>query len=98
MAKKTSLVENGGKVLELSEIESAQFDPEVAKRVEKVKAPKPVKIKALSKDLLRKGPYSVVDRGVNVYEFRTRREAYDKALEINEKRGFSTRIVEEDFS
>ena len=98
MAKKTSLVENSGKILELSEAESAQFDPEIAEKVEKVKAPKPVKIKALSKDLLRKGPYSVVDRGINVHEFRTRREAYDKALEINEKRGFSTQIVEEDFS
>ena len=98
MAKRTTVPEEEGKrVLELNKVEAAQFDPEVKENLEKAKAPKPVKIKALNKDLLRKGPYSVVDRGTNIHEFKTRREAYDKALEINEKRGFSTQVVEEIF-
>lgn len=97
MAKKTLTPDENKTVLELSEVEAAQFDPEIANKLEKEKAPKPVKIKALSKDLLRKGPYAVVDRNKNIFEFRTRREAYDKALELNAKNGFDTRIVEEIF-
>lgn len=99
MAKKMiAPEEDNRKVLELSEAEAQKFDPELAERAEKAKAPKPVKIKALSKELLRRGPYAVVDRDKNIHEFRTRREAYDKALDINAKRGFSTVMVEEIFN
>lgn len=97
MAKKV-IPEEDKTVLELSEAQAAQFDPEIREKLDEEKKAEPVRIKALSKELFRKGPYAVVGRGgKTIHEYKTRREAYDKALEINTKHNLDTKFVEEIF-
>ena len=95
MAKKTIVDPQQKNKLELTDIEAQKFDPDLVK--EQKQRITPAYIKANDRERLRRGPYSVYFKGKKFYEAKTRREAYDKALEINEKHGFPTMLVEEKF-